>query len=137
MLKNLIPKRYFSLSGQKLIKKFYKTAESSCLDVSQLEDSEIYPKSTVYTVTLDGTRKIKTPDMHTLHHPSAILANMMAEEFMDQKEYIIPQMMPILGMTKAAVDVSMSETLTEYCREKLVEYLNNDTLLYRESSKPD
>lgn len=137
MLRIFKPQRYFSLSGQKLIKKFYKSAQSASLDVTKLDDSEMYPSGSLYTVTLDGHRKIKTPDNHVLCHSSAILTNIIAEEFLSQTEWIIPQTMPMLGMTKAAVDVSMSETLTEYCRDKLVEFLSNDTLVYREPSKPD
>lgn len=45
--------------------------------------------------------------------------------------------MPLLGITKSAVDVSNQPDLQDHCREKLCAYLGNDTVCYRDEIKDD
>jgi ATP synthase F1 complex assembly factor 2 len=62
---------------------------------------------------------------------------MICEEFLSQKDYIIPITMPLLGITKSAVDVGNQPPLQDHCREKLCSHLENDTVCHRDPTKDD
>ena len=100
---------------QQLPKRFYK-------------DATVTPVEGGYAVALDG-RVPKTPGMKQVIVPIAALAQVMADEWAAQGEFIDPQTMPMVRLVNSAVEVG--EASMPALRDEIVKYAGNDLLLYR------
>lgn len=100
---------------QQLPKRFYK-------------DAAVVPVDGGFAVGLDG-RVPKTPGMKQVVVPIASLAQVMADEWAAQGEFIDPQTMPMVRLVNSAVEAG-EETMPAL-REEIVKYAGNDLLLYR------
>ncbi|MEO8756465.1 MAG: ATP12 family protein [Devosia sp.] len=100
---------------QQLPKRFYKEAA-------------VKPVEGGFAVRLDG-RVPKTPGMKPVVVPVEAVAEVMAEEWAAQSEFIDPQMMPMTRLVNSAVEAG-DETMAAL-RAEIVKYAANDLLLYR------
>lgn len=105
---------------RELPKRFYKAADVTGGDGG-------------YAVGLDG-RIPRTPGMKHVVVPSRALAQVMADEWSAQGEFIDPQTMPMVRLVNSAVEAG--EESMPALREEIVKYAANDLLLYR-AETPD
>ncbi len=98
-----------------LPKRFYKVAQAVETDAG-------------FAVQLDG-RTAKTSGRKQLVTPSKALAELVAEEFEAQKEFIDPFSMPVLRIVNPAID-SVSDLMGEV-RADITNYAGTDLLCYR------
>ncbi len=86
-----------------------------------------------YAVMLDD-RELKTPYKNPLHLPSRALAEAVAEEWAAVDGEINPNIMPMTKMCNSAVERITQQR--EDIQNHLLEYLENDLLVYR-ASEPE
>jgi len=105
-------------------KKFYKTVS-------------IVKSSNGWEINLDQ-RKLKTPTGKPLTVPNEALAAAIATEWSIQKETIQRHSMHLTALANTSQDNPHNKTSERLC-EEIVEYLENDTLLFRmpESEQPE
>ena len=92
------------------------------------KDAAVIPMDNGYAVGLDG-RVPRTPGMKQVVVPLAPLAQVMADEWMAQKEFIDPETMPMVRLVNSAVEAG--EAAMPALRDEIVKYAANDLLLYR------
>jgi len=80
-----------------------------------------------YTVSLDN-KPMKTPKGQAFILPSKVLAEMVAAEFQEQKEHIIPDNMPMMTLTCTALDVVGQDP--NACITRLLPYLETDAICF-------
>ncbi|MDA0338968.1 MAG: ATPase, partial [Proteobacteria bacterium] len=100
------------------MKRFYKQAAATLV-------------SDGFGVQLDG-RQIKTPAKHPLVLPNEALANAIVDEWMAQGDEIIPQSMPLTGLSNAAIDLGADHR--DGLVQAVAEYAGTDLLCYRAES---
>ncbi|XP_050728869.1 ATP synthase mitochondrial F1 complex assembly factor 2-like [Eriocheir sinensis] len=88
-----------------------------------------------YEVNLDH-RKLKTPLGNVLQIPNYGLALAVAHEWSATKSKIIPSFMHLTGLSYTVVDNPNHETKWDTV-DKTLEFLDTDTLLYREENTED
>ncbi|XP_063887901.1 ATP synthase mitochondrial F1 complex assembly factor 2-like isoform X3 [Scylla paramamosain] len=84
----------------------------------------------IYEVNLD-LHKLKTPKGHTLQIPNYGLALAVAQEWAVTKDKIVPSLMHLTGLSYTVIDNPNHETKWDTVH-KTLEYLDTDTLLFRE-----
>ncbi|XP_045106376.1 ATP synthase mitochondrial F1 complex assembly factor 2-like isoform X2 [Portunus trituberculatus] len=87
----------------------------------------------IYEVNLD-LHKLKTPKGHTLQIPNYGLALAVAQEWAASKDKIVPSLMHLTGLSYTVIDNPNHETKWDTVH-KTLEYLDTDTLLFREESE--
>jgi ATP synthase F1 complex assembly factor 2 len=75
---------------------------------------------------------MKTPYRHTLAVPSKALALMIANEFNRQDKLLKTIEMPLLSLSRTAVDADVEGHLAEHLKNTIYAYLRTDTLLFYE-----
>ena len=75
---------------------------------------------------------MKTPYRNTLAVPSKALALMVSNEFNRQGKLLKTIEMPILSMSRTAVDADIEGHLAEHLKNTIFEYLKTDTILFHE-----
>jgi chaperone required for assembly of F1-ATPase len=78
---------------------------------------------------LDG-KTIKTPYMNPLALPSEQLGFLVANEFNRQHKHLKTGEMPLLALSRTAVDADIEGHLAVHLRSTIIEYLKTDTLLF-------
>ena len=81
-----------------------------------------------FAVTLDG-KTPRTPAQKPVVVPHQALAEVMAEEWAVQGEFIDPRTMPVVRLVNSAIEAG--EERHEALRAEIVRYAGNDLLLYR------
>lgn len=81
-----------------------------------------------FAVTLDG-KTPRTPAQKPVVVPHQALAEVMAEEWAAQGEFIDPRTMPVVRLVNSAIEAG--EERHEALRAEIVKYAGNDLLLYR------
>ncbi|MBN9314478.1 MAG: ATPase [Devosia sp.] len=81
-----------------------------------------------FAVTLDG-KTPRTPAQKPVVVPHQALAEVMAEEWAVQGEFIDPRTMPVVRLVNSAIEAG--EERHEALRAEIVKYAGNDLLLYR------
>ncbi|MBN9308454.1 ATP12 family protein [Devosia sp.] len=81
-----------------------------------------------FAVTLDG-KTPRTPAQKPVVVPYPALAEVMAEEWAAQGEFIDPRTMPVVRLVNSAIEAG--EERHEALRAEIVKYAGNDLLLYR------
>ena len=84
-----------------------------------------------YLVHLDD-KVMKTPYRHTLAVPSKALALMISNEFNRQDKIMKTIEMPMLALSRTAVDADIEGHLAQHLKNTIYEYLKTDTLLFYE-----
>lgn len=102
-------------SRRELPKRFYK-------------QSDVEKKGDGFAVTLDG-KTVKTPARNDLLLPSKALAQIVADEFNFQENYIDPAKMPITRLANTVID-SVIENAGAI-RNDILNFVGNDMLFYR------
>lgn len=64
--------------------------------------------------------------------PTPQLASFIAHELNMQGEVLRPTTMPLMTMSKHAIDMDHDELIREMMEKSIVNFLERDTLLYRE-----
>ena len=62
--------------------------------------------------------------------PSAALAFMLASEFNRQEKYLKTGEMPLVGLSRTAVDADVEGHLAHHLQHTIQEYLKTDSLLF-------
>ena len=106
---------------QKAAKRFYKQAEMVSLEGG-------------FSVHLDG-RALKTPAKAALILPSPQMAEVIAGEFNDQQDEIVPDSMPIFSLASTVIDRILPQRDT--LDDELTRYGLNDLICYRASDDED
>lgn len=75
---------------------------------------------------------MKTPYRHLLAVPSPILALIITSEFNRQDKHLKTGEMPMLALSRTAVDADLEGNLREHLQSTIYEYLITDTLSYYE-----
>ena len=78
---------------------------------------------------MDG-KTIKTPYQNQLAFPSLRMAFLVANEFNRQEKYLKTGEMPLLAMSRTAVDADIEGNLAVHLRTTVTEYLKTDTILF-------
>ncbi len=84
-----------------------------------------------HLLLLDG-KTVKTPYRHPLAFPSHPLAFMVTNEFNRQHKYLKTGEMPMLALSRTAVDADIEGHLAEHLRHTIYEYIKTDTLLFED-----
>lgn len=114
------PQRVISDTLSKpLARRFYKDASAS--------------ETAPYRILLDG-RPVKTPKKQPLAVPTRALADAIAGEWRDQKEFVDPSRMPLTRFANTAID-AVSETEDAVAAD-IVAYAGSDLVCYR-AETPD
>jgi chaperone required for assembly of F1-ATPase len=95
------------------------------------KEAAVMPMEGGFAVGLDG-RVPKTPGMKQVVVPIAPLAQVMADEWAAQGEFIDPQTMPMVRLVNSTVEAG-TEAMPAL-RDEIVKYAANDLLLYRADS---
>jgi chaperone required for assembly of F1-ATPase len=82
-----------------------------------------------HLLLLDG-RTIKTPYQNQLALPSQKLGFLIANEFNRQHKFIKSGEMPLLALSRTAVDADIEGHLSCHLHHSVYEYLKTDTLLF-------
>jgi ATP synthase F1 complex assembly factor 2 len=106
------------------MKKFYKKADFV------INENPAHPRH-LYKITLDG-KTIKTPSMNLLAVPTKQLAFLISNEFNMQVNFLKPNTMPLLSLSRAAVDMDLNHTIREHLEQSLLDFLGNDTICFRD-----
>jgi chaperone required for assembly of F1-ATPase len=77
---------------------------------------------------LDG-RPVRTPAQRALAAPTSPLADMLAEEWRSQREYIVPSSMPLTKLANSIID-GVADAVPEVAAE-VEKYLASDLVFYR------
>lgn len=81
-----------------------------------------------FAVTLDG-KTPRTPGQKPVVVPQQALAQLMAEEWAAQAEFIDPKTMPVVRLVNSGIEAG--DERHEALRAEIVKYAGNDLLLYR------
>jgi len=84
-----------------------------------------------FALVLDG-RPVRTPAQRTLAAPNASLAEVLAEEWRAQREFIDPASMPLTRLANSIID-GVADAAPEVAAE-IVKYLASDLIFYRAES---
>ncbi len=76
---------------------------------------------------------MKTPYRNTLAVPSKAIAMMISNEFNRQDKLLKTIEMPILALSRTAVDADIEGHLAVHLKSTIYEYLKTDTLLFYEN----
>eukprot|EP01017_Pseudomicrothorax_dubius_P024655 TRINITY_DN2618_c0_g1_i5.p1 TRINITY_DN2618_c0_g1~~TRINITY_DN2618_c0_g1_i5.p1 ORF type:complete len:239 (+),score=33.72 TRINITY_DN2618_c0_g1_i5:185-901(+) len=120
-------KRYVGNAVNVILKKFYKRVEV-------LPPKDPLSSAYKFSIFLDG-KVSKTPSQRQLQFRKPELAYLVAAEFDSQDQYLIPSTMPLLTMSRTAVDADFDTELREKFIMDIVNFVQSDTACYREEEK--
>lgn len=106
------------MSSKKHAKRFYKVATIATLDHG-------------FGVTLDG-RNLRTPGKQLLILPNAHIAQLIADEWEAQDEYILPETMPVTRLMNVATERTADNR--DALIAEVVKYAGTDLLCYHEDN---
>lgn len=108
------------------IKRFYKAAT--------VERANSTHPMHQWVVKLDG-KTVKTPSRNLLEVPTPQLAASIAHEFNMQADFIRSTTMPLLTLSRTAIEMDNDDRIRKFTETSLVNYLERDTLLFREDKE--